>query len=319
MELSEYIKNASDLLEKSDSSVIIFQGTSYSHIFFMQFLDSIQNKLTGELKTIDIQSGDFLFKSQLETSFLGLNCAYWLGSTLTLKLKQKDQVINYLTSYSGPHKVMIFVDTKTEIKQSKNVTVVKIKDKYFFDDAKKLWVDEDIKSAQKSAAFIRQIYKIKNSFTLDELFLIKNYQDLVTANSKEFYESWVTRLVVPDTSLFTLSQLLFEKKEKHFFQLWLQVKSLYSEMFWISFWSDQFYRAYFFIAFTQEENFLSVKQVSYGLSFSFMKQSYKKYSLHELQLVHNALYGIDTALKNGGNIYKIDQLYVDFFANKFKK
>jgi len=319
MELSQYIKNASDLLEKSDTSVIVFQGTSYSHIFFMQFLSSIQSELTLELKTIDIQSGDFLFKSQLETSFLGMNCNYWLGNTSTLKPKQKDQIINYLISYSGPHKVMVFVDAKTEIKRSDNMTVVTIKDKYFFDDAKKLWADQDIKNSQKTAVFIRQIYKIKNSFTLDELFLLKNYQDLVTANSKEFYESWVTRLVVPDTSLFTLSQLLFEKKEKPFFQLWLQIKSLYSEMFWVSFWSDQFYRAYFFIAFTQEENFLAVKQVSYGLSFSFMKQSYKKYNLNELKLVHSALYAIDTALKNGGNSYQIDQLYVDFFADKFKK
>lgn len=319
MELSQFIKNSSNLLEQSDNSVIVFHGATYSHIFFMQFFDRIKTEYSLDLKTIDIQAGDFLFKSQLETSFLGMQCLYWLGDTSGLKAKQKDDLINYLVAYSGPHKVIMFVDAKTEIGKSKHLTVVSMKEKYFFEDAKNLWITSDLKEAQKSAAFLHQLYKIKNSFTLDELYLLKNYQDLITADSKEFYESWVTRLVIPDTSLFTLSQLLFEKKEEAFFRLWLQIKPLYADMFWISFWSDQLYRSYFFIAFTQEENFAAVKQVSFGLSFSFMKQSYKQYQLFELQHFHEALFVVDTALKNGGNSYQIDQLYIDFFAGKFKK
>ena len=319
MELSKYIKDAVKLLEQSDSSVVIFQGAVYSHLFFMQLFDSIKPQLSVDFKTIDIQSSDFGFKSQLATSFLGMHCVYWLGDASGLKAKQKDDLMQYLAGYSGPHKVMIFVDAKTEVKQSADLTVVIMKDKYFFDDAKSLWATTDLKEAQKTASFLQHIYKVKNSFTLDELYSLKNYQDLITADSKEFYESWVTRLVIPDTSLFTLSQLLFEKKEEAFFRLWLQVKPLYAEMFWISFWSDQLYRSYFYIAFTQEENFAAVKQVSFGLSFSFMKQSYKQYKLDELQKFHEALYAVDSSLKNGGNSYQIDQLYVDFFVGKFKK
>jgi hypothetical protein len=319
MELSKYIKDASNLLEQSDSSVVIFQGAIYSHLFFMNMFDRIKTESTTDFKTIDIQSGDFAFKSQLSTSFLGMHCIYWLGDTSGLKAKQKDDLMQYLAGYNGPHKVIVFVDAKIEIAQSKHLTVVSMKDKYFFDDAKSLWVTTNLQEVQKNVAFFNQIYKIKNSFTLDELCLLKNYQDLITAESQEFYESWVTRLVVPDTSLFTLSQLLFEKKEEAFFKLWLQVKSLYADMFWIAFWSDQFYRSYFFIAFTQEENFAAVKQVSFGLSFSFMKQSYKQYKLDELQNFHEALYAVDSSLKNGGSSYQIDQLYIEFFSGKFKK
>ncbi|MDP3788272.1 MAG: hypothetical protein Q8Q60_03035 [Candidatus Chromulinivorax sp.] len=318
MELSQYIKNASQLLEQSDSSVVIFQGATYSHLFFMNMFDRIKKELSEDFKTIDIQSGDFGFKSQLATSFLGMTCVYWLGDASALKAKQKDDLMQYLAVYTGPHKVILFVDSKTEVTQSKHLTVVTMKDKYFFDDAKGLWVTTDLKEAQKSAVFLNHIYKIKNSFTLDELCLLKNYQELITADSKEFYESWVTRLVTPDTSLFTLSQLLFEKKEEAFFTLWLQVKDLYADMFWIAFWSDQLYRSYFFIAFTQEENFAAVKSVSFGLSFSFMKQSYRHYKLEELQKFHEALYAVDSSLKNGGSVYQIDQLYIDFFVGKFK-
>ena len=165
---------------------------------------------------------------------------------------------------------------------------------------------------------MNQIYKIKNSYSLDELYLLKNYQDLLGADSKIFYQSWIARLVTADTSLFTLSQLFFEKKEKEFLKLWLQIKPLYSDMFWISYWSDQVYRAYFFIRFTHEENYATSKQVSFGLPFSFLKQTYKTYQLHELQGFHQAMYAIDIALKNGGSSYEIDKLYIDFFTGKFK-
>ena len=319
MEHSKYIQQALLALHNQQTSVIVFQAAVYSHIFFMQFFESIKDEQTIDLKMIDMQSGDFAFKSQLSTSFLGMSCLYWLGDISSLKPKQKEDLVNYLAGYQGPHKVILFLDEKTVLSQSQHLTIFTIKDKYFFQDAKSLWVTQDSKQAQKTALFLSEIYKIKNSFMLDELCLLKNYQHLIASDAKEFYASWVTRLVVPDTSLFMLSQLLFEKKEEAFFRLWLEIKPLYADMFWIAFWSDQLYRSYFFIAFTQQENFAAVKQVSFGLSFSFMKQSYKQYQLDELQCFHQAVYAIDTALKNGGNSYLLDQVYVEFFAGKFKK
>jgi hypothetical protein len=318
MEHSKYITQAVAALQNQSTSVIVFQAAAYSHIFFMQLFEYLKNQQSIDYKTIDIQSGDFAFKSQLSTSFLGMECTYSLGDTTTLKPKLKDDLVHYLQGYQGPHKVIMFVDEKTKMNQSANLIVLAMKDKYFAQDAKSLWESKDSKQVQKTALFLHEVYKIKNSFTLDELCLLKNYQDLISGDAKEFYASWITRLVIPDTSLFTLSQLLFEKKEEAFFRLWLEIKPLYADMFWIAFWSDQLYRSYFFIAFTQQENFAAVKQVSFGLSFAFMKQSYKQYQLDELQRFHQAFYAIDTALKNGGNSYQIDQIYVDFFAGKFK-
>jgi hypothetical protein len=319
MEHSKYITQALSALRNQQTSVIVFKAPAYSHIFFMQFFETIKTQESIDIKTIDIQSGDFIFKSQLSTSFLGMECIYWLGDVSVLKTKQKDDLLTYITKYQGPHKIIVFVDEKSEIVENVHLIVLHIQDKYFAQDAKSLWINQDSKQAQKTTMFLQEIYKIKNSFTLDELCLLKNYQDLIAGDAKEFYGSWIQRLVIPDTSLFTLSQLLFEKKEEAFFKLWLAIKPLYADMFWISFWSDQLYRAYFFIAFTQQANFAAVKQVSFGLSFSFMKQSYKQYQLDELQRFHQAFYAIDTALKNGGNSYQIDQVYVDFFAGKFKK
>ena len=73
MELSKFIKDASNILEQSDCSVVIFQGAAFSHLFFMQIFEHIKAELSVDFKTLDIQSGDFGFKSQLATSFLGMH------------------------------------------------------------------------------------------------------------------------------------------------------------------------------------------------------------------------------------------------------
>ena len=120
MELSKYSKDAAKLLEQSDSSVVIFQGAVYSHLFFMHLFDRLKTELTVDFKTIDMQCSDFGFKSQLATSFLGMHCVYWLGDASGLKAKQKDDLMQYLAAYSGPHKVIIFVDSKTSYCRLRN-------------------------------------------------------------------------------------------------------------------------------------------------------------------------------------------------------
>lgn len=318
MELSEFIKKAPSIIEKDEISVILIQGAVYPHLFFTQYFELLKSQISCDIKMIDVQSNDFNFKSQLSTSFLGMNCVYWLSNAGDLKLKQKDDVIKYLMGYQGPHTVIAFFDTKTSLDQQKHLLLVSVRDRYFLDDAKLLWPTSDLEQSKKILFFLTQIYKLKSSYSLDELYLLKNYQDLLGTDSKIFYQSWVARLVTADTSLFTLSQFFFEKKEKDFFKLWLQIKPLYSDMFWVSYWSDQVYRAYFFIRFTHAENYAAAKHVSFGLPFSFLKQTYKMYQLHELQGFHQGMYTIDIVLKNGGNSYEIDQIYIDFFTGKFK-
>lgn len=319
MDITQFIKKTLQVLQDDTQFVVVFQAATYPHTFFMQYMQQIKQELSDQLICLDMQSGDVAFKAQLATSFLGMSCVYWLGDVTSLKAKQKEELLGYLATYQGPHKIIFFVDAKTTLGKSKSMQVITLQDKYFYQDAKALLSAQDAQQMHKTAMFLHEIYKIKNSFTLDELSLLQNYQDFITHDMKKFCQSWATRLVIPETSLFTLSQLFFEKKEEAFFRLWLSMKDLYSEMFWVAFWSDQLYRAYFFIAFTQRDNFLAAKQTSFGLPFSFMKQSYKLYQPYELHRAHQAMYAIDTALKHGAHPYIIDQWYVHFFVGKFKK
>lgn len=319
MEQLHYINHTLALVQQSAHPVILFQAASYAPIFFGQLTESIKSSIDTPFSIIDPTISDFAYRSQLETSFLGMQSIFWLGDCSNLKPKQKADLLKYLADYQGPHIVLFFLDTKTELADLQGCKTIVVKDKFFVEDCKGLWLTDTPQQIQKNNLFIQQLYTIKNSFLLDELCLLKKYQQLITTNSKEFYDSWVSKLVVPDSSLFTLSQLLFEKNEDAFFKAWLAISPLYSEMFWITFFSDQVYRAYFFIATTSQEQFALAKQISYGLSFSFTKQTYRQYQLLELQQLHDALYQVDTGLKNGAHRYTIDHLLFDFFAGRFAK
>jgi len=316
MELFKYYQNPSLLFEESQASVIIFQSEKYMPIFFMHIFDLLKRS-NFSVKVIDIQSHENVWKSQLETSFLGFECLYWLGDVSILKTQQQHDIMKYIASYQGPHRLLLFCDNKIEFVKKHHMLVIKIQDKIFIDDSKKLLIKSKGKESFGFQIFLQQLYACKKSFSIDELCLLHKYQYLITSDNQEFYTTWIPRLIIPDTSLFLLSQLLFEKEASKFFILWLKMKPLYADMFWISFWSDQLYKSYFFIYFTNIGNYGALKQVSYGLSFVFMKQSYKQYQLDELIHFHTALYFVDTALKNGGHSYQIDQLFIDFFIGKF--
>ena len=316
MEFHTFLKNAPDALSKDNNSVVIFQGNSYPRLFFTNFFQKISSKLSDELKTIDVQVGDCSLQSQLSTTFLGITCTYWLGDCSVLKGKQKEKLASFLMNYQGPHKVIAFFDNKTALKKNDYLSLIPLQDSYGFDDVKSLFSSLDVKEAQKTAYFLNKMYKKKRNFSLDEIYLLQGYQALLGNDLQAFCDTWMQRLVVADQSLFTLSQLFFERQEKQFFKMWLTIKPLYADMFWVSFWSEQIYRAYFFIYFSNIRDYQSAKKVSFGLPFSFMKYSFQQHRLKELHNMHTQVYMVDDSLKNGGHSYKIDQLFMQFFSAK---
>ena len=71
-------------------------------------------------------------------------------------------------------------------------------------------------------------------------------------------------------------------------------------MFWVSFWSDQFFKAYCYI-FQKQQGKIVSKYETYGLPFSFLRFDWKKHNLESLQQCHQRIYHVDTVLKTGGN------------------
>lgn len=315
MQLSVCLQQFSEILQQEHNYVLLFQGIEYPPLFFsyfvQQYLTDNSDYMYQQIDTANLSEAQI--QSQLVTTFLGQKCIYWFGNCSSLKPKQKEFWIKYFSEYTGPHKIIAFFDDKIKINE-KHVNLIEIKKQYTFDDVKSLFAQIADVSPAKMAFFLSKIYRIKKSFSLDELFLLKDYVGVMGAKSEDFYKLWLNRLVVADESLYTLSQLFFEKKKHQFFDLWFQMKESYSEMFWVSFWSEQLYKAYFFIVFTKAKKFTEAKKVSFGLPFQFMKQTYAQCRLKDLSFLHQKIYQVDLDLKTGGSSYSLDKFLLDVFA-----
>lgn len=315
MQLSVCLQKFSEIMQNDAQAVILFQGADYAPLFFAYFVKHYVVKqadfMYQQINLSDMSQAEV--QSQLATTFLGQKCLYWFGNCSALKPKAKEFWVDFLSTYQGPHKVIAFFDEKVTI-TSKSFDVVEIKKQYTFDDVKTLFAQFVDIAPQKIAFFLTKIYRVKKTFTLDELFLLKDYVGVLGAKSDDFYKQWLNRLVVADESLYTLSQLFFEKKKHAFFETWFQLKDSYSEMFWVSFWSEQIYKAYFFIVFTKAKKYADAKKVSFGLPFQFMKQTYSQCRLSELAMLHKKIYQVDRDLKTGNSIYSLDIFLLDLFA-----
>jgi hypothetical protein len=106
-----------------------------------------------------------------------------------------------------------------------------------------------------------------------------------------------------------LSQALFDRKSRQFFLQWQRVSLIYPPQFWISFWSEQLWRACSYIQLQKDGKRDEAKKIGYRLPFSFLNNAWRTYSIGELQQAHSLLYDIDYHLKQGGNEYSLELLY----------
>jgi hypothetical protein len=127
-------------------------------------------------------------------------------------------------------------------------------------------------------------------------------------------EEWFNKIIAADVSLFTLSTYFFAKKSKQFFQLLAHIGPQYSEIFWVSYWSEAVWKAHYYIAFTKAKQFSEAKKISTRLPFNFIQRDWKLHSPESLKKAHQHLYEIDFSLKNGGSQGMLDLFYSRYFA-----
>jgi hypothetical protein len=300
--------------EKSFSSKIIyFIVDEYPVLFCAQLIKRL--KETGyPLKVISLDQIDFSsFQASLSTTFLGSVETFWLGDIYSLEAQKRKKILTYLSTYNGPHTVLCSVKEKDLPKDSKEVSVelheqlqksdIEMIFNYFWDS-----------SSDKFLATMGTNYK---SMSLDNIMLLGSYTVLLGGNTNEFMMSWFERIILPEESLFSLSQFFFARKKDHFFRAWLTVKDDYAAPFWTTFWSEQLWRAYHVINLRNQEQFTQANQISFRLPFSFLQRDWKSVSLNELQKAHDLLYTVDSHVKNGGSMIGLEAFFNKFMLKEF--
>ncbi|NBQ16809.1 hypothetical protein EBU24_00665 [bacterium] len=298
-------------------AVTCFSGKQYPIIFFsllMQWTKKEGFALTPFFGDQSMQTTEWVqLQSRLSTTFLGAVESLWLGNLSILDASTRKKMLEFLSNYSGPHKVFYFIekaDLPATIKDfiDINESLEKVDLEFVFATLLKT----------SPQALIKTVGIGYKKLSLDTLCLLGLYSKVLGAKSDEFMQQWFEKIVVPEESLFSLAQFLFARKKESFFSAWLKLKDDYNSAFWTTFWSEQLWRAYHVVALRKENNFTQAKQMESRLPFSFLQKDWKNYSADELQKAHDFLYSVDHQLKNGFSENNLEFFYHGFMQGTFK-
>ena len=315
MNIRTLIKKLQDgQYEKEDFTSIIFCGKEYSQLFFPFFLKRFTQITTRNIEYIDLSlCGAEYIKSKLNVSFLGQRACYWLSNISNLNAKEKKYWLSYLKDYKGPNSVLFFVEKKDcaydqaididGILEQKNIVHVT---SFLFP-----------KHFGYANVFLSKALTNLKNYSVDDIMLLVHYGMFLGCKTREFIDSWLFKIVPQESSLFILAQNFFAKKKQIFLKQISGFLKMYPSLFWVSFWSDQLWRASIYVFLMNKKEFEEAKKVSYRLPFSFINYDWKRYSSTELKNAHKFLYSIDHSLKNSGPEYGLDVFYLKFLLNEF--
>lgn len=316
LQLNQFLEHLNNQQLKS---VVVFTGSPDN--FPLLLLAKIAKKISvdthTELKKIEFaEVNTNELTSIVNSSFLGSSLVYWI--TGVENPKASSQIIAQLDQYEGPHQILLFVARECIEKiTNKNFTIVDIP--LYIEKKNYITIAKLLYNLSQQDAYATDLFTKIDKITTDQCCTVLNYIQVLGVQSPEFLTSaWLENLIEPDKSLFMLSQFFFAKDEKNFFNLWNLIKDAYNEMFWLSFWSEQIWRAYYVTLFHKKNLMSSLKKMSFRLPFSFVQKQCKDYSLTELKNAHNFMYDLDYGLKNGLNHISIEDFYTAFFCDTFK-
>ncbi|MCX5921964.1 MAG: hypothetical protein NTX86_01420 [Candidatus Dependentiae bacterium] len=300
-------------------SVVCFQGNqNYPLLFFSLLCTRLKTFEDRTIEIIDLAEEDSArVQSKLQTSFLGLKVFYWFKNISDLDEKKRKFWLGYFQSYAGPHTLAFFVLDQTTLFSHKDHCAITMPDTIDQTAAVQVFSFFTQGSATVPwAPMTARLFKKHEAIPLDTACLLMHYMRLVGSNPDLFLTQWLDKILTPERSLFTLSTYFFAKKSQPFFQQWATISHDYPDVFWTSYWSEQLWRASYFITLMESKQLAEAKKVGARLPFSFIQRDWKLHTPAQLRAAHHALYTIDCAVKNGGSSGALDLLYSKFFSHQ---
>lgn len=301
------------------STRIGFTGKEYPILFFSDFFKQKTDQLSplySGVTYLDLQNAvRNESMASLETTFLGMRSLYWLKNISELNSASKKEWLSYISGYQGPHSLIFFVGAD-DAEFDDTITIPATVDIQLFTQLLIFFAGNA--AAERSAQAVQTLYARRTALSVDNACSMIRYIALIGNQYQAFFDNWLDMCIVPETSLFTLSQHFFARAPQKFFATWKSIAPHYGEQFWITFWSEQLWRAYHVVDYLQQSRFVEAKSISYRLPFSLMQGDWRKLTLSELQQAHAFMYTIDLSLKNGGDAGVLDLFYSKFFLKQFQ-
>lgn len=302
----------------AESHVACFVAQEKHILLFSQLRNYAQSSISIPVEIVDAkQAGYESIKLFLQTTFLGMKKIYFFHGIDDLNSSQKKDLLSYFSQYNGPNQLYFFTSSDVDSAMSKKLLIVDVPQTINQELFSELISWYKIEYNARAKQFVAQLFENRTAIPADMACLLINYLQVLGGNSKDFFTQWLDLIVPPDQSLFVLSQYFFKKNKKAFFEQWLAVKDAYAPPFWVSFWSEQLWRASMFIALNQKQQRSQARAISFRLPFSFINYDWKKYTAVDLIKAHDFIYTIDYRIKNSSGDSSFDLFYSQFFLDGF--
>ncbi len=321
MTLRIFLEHIERTKQLPQGDLFCFSSRTYPMLFFYYLLSFLRkhNNVIESINCVDVDTTSI--KSLLSMMTFSGATTYYLEHFSTLPIKKQQEMLDYIRAYSGPHRIMFFVDNELlHGKALKDAALpamdialpIDMAPRDFF--LMRFLVHDNV---QDKSAFASELIMRTDQLSLDNACLFAQYEILIGKSVEDFFSGWMIHLVEPTTSLFVLSQHFFSKKPKQFLRQWSAMSHLYLPTFWAAFWADQFWRAYIYADLMKQKKPVEAKKAQYKLPFSFINRDWSMYCLDELRNAHHFLSTLDFQLKNGSSDIGFDYFYAQFFDHKF--
>ena len=307
-------------LQKGDMDAIVscpilwFSGQANQSVFFSRLL-----RCSPLFKACVLDASLFepaAARAQLATTFLGKQQFFWLSSLDECNAAALRSWTDLLESYCGPNRVAFFARAGAFKKPPAEWMEVVIPDKKEFTLVRQLahlfampLDDEKIRLLEESLA-------TQQTLSLDAATLLIDYASLAGESLPEFLDSCMCEVIIPDTPFFELATSFFARDIHRFLGIWRNLATWYGPQFWIALWSEQLFRAYFYVLARHKGLFAEAKRISWRLPFSFTQRDWKLYDPGSLRRAHRNLMILDHELKNGASEFGLDLFLVHFMKSQ---
>jgi hypothetical protein len=219
-----------------------------------------------------------------------------------------------IKNYAGPHTIAFFNGTHCEGTIEYGVQLPEQIDKDLCMKIASLQKNSQSPEVEKLITFV--VTKVK-ALSLDQACLLVHYAAVMGKVDQDTMMQWLRQVFIPEHTLFTLAKLLLQKEEKAFFSLWVNLREYYPSIFWISFFSEQLWRAALYTDAMHKNDAIQAKQVSAKLPFAFMQRGWQSIRSAELKSAHTFIVDLDHELKNGSQDLFLDLFFLKFFSGQF--
>ncbi len=304
MNFSLFLTEANTTSFWTQASNICFRGDEFNPLFTNILFSHLEknNLLPYAKSRLDLTITDK--KTALATlnqSMLGNYAVFWLSNIAEGTEKSKQDLLAFIVNYQGPHHVIYFLPKDAKLPPGKNASIVEIPthiDLLIFEQLVSFFKQN---IPDKKNDLIKRIFRETKTLPIDTACMLINYLELINIKHVNELSGYLAYITQTQPSLNQLSEYFFTANVQSFFSLWATIEKEYPEMFWLSFWSEQFWKAHHVISYLKKNDFVNAKRMSFRLPYSFINTHWKRFTQQELKQLYNHLYLIDMKIKRGGS------------------